>query len=178
MEQLGKIWFLEHVGSSFPIICDSDCICEACRPNLMRNAVKDDKQAKKKKTFIISHLKSLSCTNAGMLCTFTSSDVLDCYKIDDSDVNISIIFLCRSHYNHVWKSIDVKNGAICASRLHQTSEIKLHRSYYFDLYDLIKKDIRCRNSLFSQIDSHKIDNLTDTSPICIYCHRKLVNVKK
>ena len=179
-EQAGKISFVEHVRSSFPNICDSDCICEACRLNLMRNLVQDNKQTKKKKsnTCIISHLKSLSCTNDGMLCNFTLSDVLDCYKIDDTDVNISDIFLCRSHYNHVYKSINEKNCAICASRLRQTSENKLHRPYYFDQYDLIKKDIICRNSLFSQNDSHKIDNLTDTSPICIFCHRKLVSVQK
>ena len=177
-EQLGKLSFVEHVRSSFPNICDSDCICEACRQNLTRNIPKDDKQAKKTKsnTCIISHFKSLSCTNDGMLCNFTLSDVLDCYKIDDTGVNISDIFLCRSHYHHVWKYINEKNCAICVARLRKTSDNKLDRPYYFNQYDIIKNDNICRNSLFSQNDFHKIDEMTDASPICIYCHRKLENV--
>ena len=40
--KLGKIYFVEHVRSVFPSICDSDCICETCRQNLTRNLLKDD----------------------------------------------------------------------------------------------------------------------------------------
>ena len=107
--------FVQLVQSKYPRIGTKYCICKSCKNKLIRqDKYSEDTTPKKRKTHtcLMYRVSGLSCTNDGIICSFSTDNIMKCYDIDESNrtlIDTPDVTLCKSHYTHVWKFMNVKN---------------------------------------------------------------------